>query len=442
MPAVTHGVLRHSADRLEGSERDYDPLIDLIGEARVVLLGEASHGTREFYRERARITKRLIRELGFTAVAAEADWPDAYRVHRYVKGRSTDAAALDALGDFKRFPTWMWRNTEVLEFLEWLRTYNDEQPDLGKTGFYGLDLYSLHTSMQAVLGYLEKIDPSAAARARFRYACFDHFGEDSQRYGYSAGFGLSATCEKEVLSQLRDLRRHSEDYLHRDGFIAEDEFFYAEQNARLVANAEHYYRSMFQGRVSSWNLRDRHMIDTLIALLTHLGRRVKVPKIVLWAHNSHLGDARATQMREQGEINVGQLVRERYGTDTVSVGFTTYQGTVTAASAWDGPTERKRVRPALPESYEALLHETGIANFLLTWNDARVRKLFDQRRLERAIGVIYVPETERLSHYFYATLPAQFDAVLHFDQTQAVDPLEGDQSWPDEEAPETFPTGM
>jgi erythromycin esterase-like protein len=442
MPAVTHDILRHCAHQLEGAEHDYDRLMELIGDARVVLLGEATHGTGEFYRERAGITKRLIREKGFTAVAAEADWPDAYRVHRYVNGRSTDATALDALGDFKRFPMWMWRNTEVLEFIQWLRTYNDAQPDLGKAGFYGLDLYSLHASMQAVLGYLEKTDPPAAARARFRYACFDHFGEDSQRYGYTAGFGLSASCEEEVMAQIRDLRRHTEDYLRRDGFVAEDEFFYAEQNARLVANAEHYYRSMFQGRVSSWNLRDRHMTDTLTALMVHLGKRVTHPKVVLWEHNSHLGDARATQMSEQGEINVGQLIRERYGTDTISVGFTTYQGTVTAASTWDGPTERKQVRPALPDSYEALLHETGIANFLLTWDDARVRTFFDERRLERAIGVIYVPETERLSHYFYATLPAQFDAVLHFDQTHAVDPLDGDQTWVDEEAPETFPTGM
>jgi erythromycin esterase-like protein len=442
MPAVTHDVLRESAHRLEGAEHDYDRLMELIGDARVVLLGEASHGTRELYRERARITKRLIIENGFTAVAAEADWPDAYRVHRYVNGRSTDATALEALRDFKRFPTWMWRNTEVREFIRWLRTYNDAQPDLGKVGFYGLDLYSLHASMRAVLGYLEKTDPPAAARARLRYTCFDHFGEDSQRYGYTAAFGLRASCEDEVMAQLKDLRRHTEDYLRRDGFVAEDEFFYAEQNARLVANAEHYYRSMFQGRVSSWNLRDRHMTETLIALLTHLGRRIKQPKIVLWEHNSHLGDARATQMSEQGEINVGQLIRECYGQDTVLIGFTTYQGTVTAASAWDGPTERKLVRPALSESYEALFHDMGFANVLLTWKDARVRKVLDEWRLERAIGVIYLPETERVSHYFYATLPAQFDAVLHFDQTHAVEPLDGDQTWVDEEAPDTFPTGM
>src|SRR5215217_852257 len=351
MPAVSHDMLAERVYPLEGVAGDYNRLMELIGDARLVLLGEASHGTKEFYRERAKITKRLIEEKGFMAVAAEADWPDAYRVHRYVNGRSTDSTALEALGDFKRFPTWMWRNREVLEFIEWLRTHNDEQPDLGKAGFYGLDLYSLHASMRAVLGYLEDTDPSAAARARFRYACFDHFGEDSQRYGYTAGFGLRATCEEEVLAQLTDLRRHTEDYLRRDGFVAEDEFFYVEQNARLVANAEHYYRSMFRGRVSSWNLRDRHMADTLAGLLSHLERRVPCPKIVLWEHNSHLGDARATQMSEIGELNVGQLVRERYGGDAVLVGFTTYHGTVTAASTWDGRTERKHIRPALPESY-------------------------------------------------------------------------------------------
>jgi erythromycin esterase-like protein len=443
MPAVMHEALRQTVHRLEGLAHDYDALMELIGGARVVLLGEASHGTQEFYRERARITQRLITEKGFMAVAVEADWPDAYRVHRYVTGRSTDPTAVDALGDFQRFPTWMWRNTEVREFIQWLRTYNDAQPELGKAGFYGLDLYSLHASMHAVLRYLEKTDPPAAARARYRYACFDHFGEDTQRYGYTAGFGLSATCEEEVIAQLRDLRRHTEDYLRRDGAVAEDEFFYAEQNARLVANAEQYYRSMLQSRISSWNLRDRHMTETLVALMTHLGRRITFPKVVLWEHNSHLGDARATQMSEEGEINVGQLIRERYGTHTVSVGFTTYQGTVTAASAWDGATERKRVRPALPSSYEALLHEMGIPKFLLTWeDDARLRELFNERRLERAIGVIYVPETERLSHYFYATLPAQFDAVLHVDETHAVDPLDGDQTWVDNEGPETFPTGM
>ncbi|HSC57421.1 MAG TPA: erythromycin esterase family protein [Nitrospira sp.] len=445
MPVTFQTALGQGVHRLEGTTHDYDELIDRIGEAQFVLLGEASHGTREFYCERAKFTKRLITEKGFMAVAVEADWPDAYRVNRYVHGRNTDASAREALEDFKRFPTWMWRNTEVVDFVSWLRTYNDTQPLLRRIGFYGLDLYSLHASMQAVLAYLHKTDPAAADRARSRYACFDHVGEDSQRYGYTAAFGLSATCEEEVLQQLSDLQRHTEEYLRRDGFVAEDEWFYAEQNARLVANAERYYRTMFEGRVSSWNVRDRHMAETLEALRIYLGRRFPQPKIVLWAHNSHLGDARATEMREQGEINVGQLIRERYGRQAVLIGFSSYQGTVTAASQWNGPAQRKRVREALPGSYEALFHEIAVTagpNVLVTWDDPQVRDLLRERRLERAIGVIYLPQTERLSHYFYAALPAQFDALLHFDKTFAVEPLEVDQDWKDEEPPETFPTGI
>jgi erythromycin esterase-like protein len=445
MPTLLQTTVPHGVHRLEGAEHDYDGLLDLIGDAQLVLLGEASHGTREFYRERAKITQRLITEKGFMAVAVEADWPDAYRVHRYVNGRSSDPSPRQALDDFKRFPTWMWRNTEVLDFVRWLRTYNDAQETIRKIGFYGLDLYSLHASMQAVLEYLQKTDPAAANRARSRYACFDHVGEDSQRYGYTAAFGLSASCEEEVLAQLSDLQRHTEEYLRRDGFVAEDELFYAEQNARLVANAELYYRTMFQGRVASWNVRDEHMADTLQALRAHISGRFREPKIVLWAHNSHLGDARATEMREQGEINVGQLIRERYGREAVLIGFSTYEGTVTAASEWDGPVQRKRVRKALPGSYEALFHEIAVnadPNFMVSWDDPQVLTLLRERRLERAIGVIYKPETERLSHYFYATLPAQFDALLHFDKTRAVDPLDAGQTWKDEEPPETFPTGI
>ena len=439
---MTHDAIEHRAHRLEGADQDYDVLMDRIGNARLVLLGEASHGTHEFYRERARITKRLVMERGFTAVAVEADWPDAYRVHRFVSGRSKDRSAEQALGDFKRFPTWMWRNRDVEQFVAWLRAVNEPRPEREKVGFYGLDLYSLHASMEAVLGYLDRTDSEAAARARMRYACFDHFGEDMQRYGYAAGFDLERGCEQEVIAQLTDLRRHAEEYLHRDGFVAEDAFFYAEQNARLVANAERYYRTMFTGRVASWNLRDTHMVETLDALLAHLSRRNQPQKVVVWEHNSHLGDARATQMSEAGEINVGQLVRERYGTDAVLIGFTTYQGSVTAASAWDGPTERKSVRPALPDSYEALLHDAGIRQFLLTWDEGGLREIFDRRRLERAIGVIYLPDTERLSHYFYAQLPVQFDALVHCDLTRAVEPLDGSPSWTDEEPPETYPTGI
>ena len=436
-------LLQEAVHPLHGVKADYDPLMDLIGEAQLVLIGEASHGTREFYRERAQLTTRLIREKGFTAVAVEADWPDAYRVNRYVQGRSRDTDSLEALGDFRRFPIWMWRNREVRDFAGWLRVHNEAQPaGASKVGFYGLDLYSLHASIEAVLGYLHGIDPDAARRARSRYACFDHYGEDTQRYGYAAEFGLMKTCEDEVVAQLTDLQRRAEEYLRRDGFVAEDEFFFAEQNARLVKNAERYYRSMFHGRVSSWNLRDRHMAETLNALVAHLSRRHPRPKVVVWEHNSHLGDARATQMGESGELNVGQLVRERYGRDAVLIGFSTYRGTVTAASEWDGPMERKTVRPALPESYEAVFHGVDIPRFLLTWDDARVVEELRDRRLERAIGVIYRPQTERLSHYFYASLPLQFDAVLHVDETHAVDPLDQPSARKASDAPETYPTGV
>ncbi|HWQ11284.1 MAG TPA: erythromycin esterase family protein [Roseiflexaceae bacterium] len=434
-------ALRQTAHPLEGAAHDYDPLIEQIGAARLVLLGEASHGTHEFYRERAEITKRLIEEHGFTAVAVEADWPDAYRVNRYVRGLSDDAFAIDALADFRRFPTWMWRNTVVVEFVEWLRAYNDALgPGGTKVGFYGLDLYSLHASMEAVLRYLEMVDPAAATQARARYACFDHFGEDAQIYGFLAGTGLARSCEREVVSQLLELQRHATEYLRRDGRLAEDELFYAEQNARLVKNAEAYYRSMFLAEVSSWNLRDRHMAETLDALIAHLSRQGERAKVAVWAHNSHLGDARATQMGQRGELNVGQLVRQRYGRDAVLIGFTTHHGSVTAASDWGAPAERKRVRPALAGSYEALFHESGLPRFLLTLRDggAAAAGLHDPM-LERAIGVIYRPETERQSHYFWARLADQFDAVLHFDETQAVEPLERSAEWEAGEVPETFP---
>ena len=444
---ILSNAIREAAHPLTGASTDYDPLMRLVDDARFVLLGEASHGTHEFYRERAQITKRLIKEKGFTAVAVEADWPDAYRVNRYVRARGSDAEAVDALAGFKRFPTWMWRNADVLDFVGWLRTHNDAlSSDQKKVGFYGLDLYSLHASMEAVLHYLDKIDPEAARHARQRYSCFDHFGEDTQSYGYVAGLGLTESCEGEVVNQLIELRRRAAEYASRDGRVAEDEFFFAEQNARLVKNAEQYYRSMFRGRVSSWNLRDQHMAETLDALVAHLERQGQQPKVVVWEHNSHLGDARATQMGEAGEWNVGQLVRERHGTEAVLVGFTTYSGTVTAASDWDAPAERKRVRPALPESYEALFHDVGIARFLLALrDDGPAITGLKEPRLERAIGVIYRPETERQSHYFYARLPQQFDAVLHFDETRAVEPLERTARWQAGErgeVPETFPSGM
>src|SRR5437660_1962950 len=417
-------VIRKASQPLEGSARDYDNLLKLIHEARFCLLGEATHGTHEFYRERAQITKRLITEKGFTAVAVEADWPDAYRVNRYVRGESNDAETVDALAGFKRFPAWMWRNADVLDFVGWLREHNDRLASAAKVGFYGLDLYSLHASIEAVLAYLRKVDPEAARRALYRYSCFDHFGEDTQAYGYAATFGLAESCEDEVLGQLIELRQRAAAYASRDGRVADDEFFFAEQNARLVKNAEEYYRSMFRGRVESWNRRDTHMAETLDALAAHLEGRGRKAKIVLWEHNSHLGDARATEIGEGGEFNVGQLVRERYPGQSVLVGFTTHHGTVTAASNWDSPAERKRVRPALPGSYEALFHELGIGRFMLGLRSGAPMEGLRGPRLERAIGVIYRPETERISHYFHARLSDQFDAVLHFDETRAVEPLE------------------
>jgi erythromycin esterase-like protein len=437
-------AVQEAAHPLRGAAHDYDPLLDLIGDARVVLLGEASHGTHEFYRDRDRITRRLIEEKGFTAVAVEADWPDAYRVNRWVGGTGRDRTAFDALGDFLRFPRWMWRNRDVLAFIEWLRAHNSSHPrEQTQVGFYGLDLYSLFASMGEVIRFLEQVDPEAAKRARYRYSCFDAFGENTQAYGYAAEFGLTRSCEDQAVQQLVELQRRAAELAQRDGLVPEDEVFYAEQNARLVKNAEEYYRIMFRGRVESWNLRDRHMTETLDALIAHLERKGTAAKVVVWEHNSHIGDARATAMGDMGEWNVGQLTRERFGNDAVLVGFSTYHGTVTAASDWDASAERKRVRPGLPGSFEALFHGTGTKNFLLRLRgDAQLEESLSQRRLQRAIGVVYHPETERVSHYFEARLPQQFDAVIHFDETRAVEPLDRTAGWDEGEPPETFPTGL
>ncbi len=433
-----------AAEPLAGSPDDYDSLIDLVGDARFVLLGEASHGTHEFYRERALITKRLIYQRGFNAVAVEGDWPDAYRINRFVRGESGDVDSVDALGGFKRFPQWMWRNADVLDFVGWLCEHNSEQVFQNrKCGFYGLDLYSLHASIEAVLAYLSKVDPEAAKRAREHYSCFEHFGKKIETYGYAAGFGLAPTCEDAVVQELVAMQRKAMEYLQRDGQIAADAFSCAEQNARVVRNAEKYYRNMFRREVSSWNLRDTHMMESLVSLAEHLGKQKVPAKIVVWAHNSHLGDARATQMGARGELNLGQLVRERFGREAVLIGFTTYTGTVTAASDWDGPAERKAVRPGHPESYEALFHEVDLPRFFLNLrDDADLAAQLRTERLERAIGVIYRPETELMSHYFDARLSDQFDAVLHFDHTRAVEPLERTTEWEFGEVEETFPSGL
>ena len=437
------GLILRRAQPLTGNRFDYDALLNGIGSARVVLLGEATHGTHEFYRERAQITKRLIAELGFAAVAVEADWPDAYRVNRYVRAVGEDRDAVEALADFKRFPAWMWRNADVLDFVGWLRAHNESRPAETRTGFYGLDLYSLRASMQAVLGYLEKVDPDAASRARARYGCFDRFSGEPQEYGYAAELGLAPSCEREAVEQLVDLHRRRAEYARRDGRIAADDYFFAEQNARLVASAEAYYRTMFRGRDESWNLRDRHMMDTLGNLLAFLDQTRPGARVVVWAHNSHLGDARATGMGERGELNVGQLARQRFGADAVLVGFTTHHGTVTAATEWDGPALRRHVRPALAGSYERLFHDAGVPRFLLPLRtDLELASALTAARLERAIGVLYLPETERHSHYFHARLAEQFDYVLHFDETRAVEPLERTSAWEAGELAETYPSGL
>jgi erythromycin esterase-like protein len=448
MPSTTDislvGAVSRSARVLRGVHEDYEPIIDESRGMRYVLLGEASHGTHEFYRERAEITKRLITEQEFTAVTVEADWPDASRVNRYVRGVSDDATAVEALGGFKRFPQWMWRNTVVVEFVEWLRAHNAALPaDAPKTSFYGMDLYSLHASMEAVLRYLETVDPALAERARGRYACFDHFGPDVQSYGWLTGAGVSEGCREGVVSVLLELQRRASEYARRDDRALNEAFFNAEQNARLVMNAEAYYRSMFLSDVSSWNLRDTHMVETLEAVAAHLQRREqRAARIVVWAHNSHLGDARATEMSRRGELNVGQLVRMQYGDAALLIGFSTHHGTVTAATDWEGPAERKRVRPALAGSYESAFHESEIPRFLLRSRNAGVAEALADERLERAIGVIYRPQTERQSHYFNARLRDQFDCVIHFDETRAVEPLEPSAEWEGGEPPETFPFGV
>ena len=420
---------------------DYDPLLDLIGDAPIVLLGEATHGTQDFYRERANITMRLITERGFNAVAIEGDWPDAYRVNEYVKG-DKEVTASQALEGFQRFPTWMWANREVLSFITWLHDHNLPQRDEEKAGFYGLDLYSMHASMAAVVEYLDKVDPEAATRARARYACLDHHG-DPQSYAYATNYRGLEACEEEVIRQLVELRTNAENYLQNDGRRASDAYFFATQNARLVKNAEEYYRLMFSRSISSWNLRDRHMADTLEALVDHLNAVNNRAKVVIWAHNSHVGDARATEMGGRGEFNIGQLMRERYADRAVNVGFMTYSGTVTAATDWDEPGQRRRVRPGMEGSYERLMHEVEKPAFLLRLNqDNALVEQLREPRLERAIGVVYRPETERMSHYFLASLPDQFDALLHFDETQALEPLDLVEHWQINEEPETYPFGL
>jgi erythromycin esterase-like protein len=438
-------ALRNEAQPIEPDQAP-DQLLEQIGDASIVLLGEASHGTREFYRMRAEISKRLIAEKGFDAIAVEADWPDALRASRFVQLASNDQTADEALAGFQRFPQWMWRNTEVVELVYWLRWHNmqNTSPE-SRIGFFGLDLYSLRKSMDEVVRFLEHADPEAAKRARERYSCFDHVAEDPQHYGYAVTFGMKSDCEEQVVQQLVELTAEAASHMAQEGGTVPDEVFYAQQNARVAKNAETYYRSMFQSRDESWNVRDTHMAETLDALREHIGRRKGSPaKIAVWAHNSHLGDARATEMGQHGQLNLGQLVRERYQPEeTFLLGFTTHTGTVTAATDWDGLAELKNVVPSRPDSFENLFHSLGLARFLLPIRrHDKVAAALDEHRLERAIGVIYRPESERISHYFDSDLKSQFDAVIHLDQTTAVKPLEYSALWVPGEVPETYPFGV
>lgn len=417
-------IITEAAQPLSGDNK-YSTLLDQIGDARFVLIGEASHGTHEFYQARIEITQQLIEKKNFMAVAIEGDWPDAYRIHRYIQGKGNKNDSEEAFSDFKRFPTWMWRNTTLPPFIRWLRTYNDNiSSPSHKIGFYGLDLYSLHSSMQAVIDYLSQVDKEAAKKARLRYACFDH-STDPQTYGYLSSIGIKKSCMKEAIEQLLELQHRAFDYVSQDGLDAEDNYFYAAQNARLVKNAENYYRSMFEGHVTSWNIRDSHMYETLNIISDHLENRFKKPaKIIVWAHNSHVGDARATEMGFRGQINIGQLAKEQHDKDAYLIGFSTNQGTVTAASEWDTPAKCKKINAGLEGSYEQLFHHIRYPDFLLNFRgDKTLEHYLHIPRLQRAIGVIYRPDSERESHYFFTRLPYQFDSLIHFDNTTAVQPL-------------------
>jgi protein-L-isoaspartate(D-aspartate) O-methyltransferase len=425
--------LAYAAESFSSIEAaDLNPLMERIGATRIVLLGEATHGTSEFYRMRERITRDLIVKKGFRFIAIEADWPDTARVDHYVRHFRYPPSEWTA---FARFPTWMWRNAEVRDFVSWLRKHNGTVERNKRVAFHGLDLYSLYDSIRSVLAYLDEVDPESAKVARERYGCLTPWQRDPATYGHAALTGSYPTCEADVVRTLIELLGKRRAYAEHDG----ERFLDAEQNARLVANAERYYRIMYYGSRASWNLRDSHMFETLKNLLAFHGNDSKA---VVWAHNSHVGNAAATEMAARGEYNIGQLCRREFGDQAYLIGFGTHSGTVTAASEWDGPMEIKKIRPSLPDSYERLCHATGLACFTLNLRgrgDLRGPKGLGKERLERAIGVIYRPETELASHYFQANLPRQFDEYVWFDDTHAVTPLDTAEI---KGLPDTYPFGV
>jgi protein-L-isoaspartate(D-aspartate) O-methyltransferase len=411
---------------------ELEPLLRRIGDARVVLLGEATHGSSEFYRMRERISRELIERKGFSFIAIEGDWPDAARIDHYVRHAETPPSEWTA---FARFPTWMWRNQEVRNFVDWLRARNADVEADKRVAFHGLDLYSLFNSIRSVLNYLDDVDPQTARVARQRYGCLTPWQSDPATYGHAALTRNYQTCEREVVSMLTDLMQKRRAYAEHDG----ERFLDAVQNARLIANAERYYRIMYYGSRASWNLRDSHMFETLQTLLNFHGPESKA---IVWAHNSHVGDSSATEMATRGEYNIGHLCRQEFGNAAYSIGFGTDHGTVAAASDWDGPMEVKVVRPSVPESYERLCHEAGVAQFMLHLRkpiSAELAAGLLKPRLERAIGVIYRPETELQSHYFQALLSHQFDEYIWFDETSAVAPLRTEEL---EGLPDTYPFGL
>ncbi|MGV6848901.1 MAG: erythromycin esterase family protein, partial [Marinibacterium sp.] len=433
-PASPVEVLRAAAEPLpDPDDPAFGAAFDRYGAARVVLLGEASHGTSEFYRARAAITKRLIERHGFNIVAVEADWPDAATIDRHVRHLPVRRRNI---APFTRFPTWMWRNKDVDAFTAWLRRHNGAQAPSDRVRFNGLDLYSMSSSIAEVLSYLDRTDPEAAGIARARYGCLAPWSQEPAAYGRAALSRGYALCEEPVTKVLTDLFRKRLNEMSEDG----ESLFDATQNARLVRDAERYYRVMYYGSHESWNLRDTHMFETLKQVMAHAGPDAKA---VVWAHNSHIGDARVTDMGvNRGELNIGQLCREEWGNEAALIGFGTHAGTVAAASDWDGPMEIKAVRPSRPDSHEALCHDTGHARFLLDLRDgadAAARAVMAEARLERYIGVIYRPETERWSHYSHAILSHQYDGFVWFDRTGAVVPLPTQVGRGEDE---TYPFGL
>ena len=423
---------------------DLDPLLEQIGDASIVLLGEATHGTKEFYTLRTQITKRLIQEKGFRAICVEGDFPACYNINRYIQHFNGIDSVEKALEDFKRFPTWMWANVEIVKLITWLREWNKEKEFINRTGFYGLDLYSLYESIEAVIDYLTTIDPKAAQKAFDRYGCFDFAHPDAQKYGHLSAMDDRYGCRDIVVEQLKELQTKAYQYTKDKGVLAQEKQFYAEQNAHIIVDAEHYYRSLFFATSPySWNIRDNHMFDTLQQIIHYYQTIGKNQKMIVWAHNSHLGNAQATYMSSRGKINIGQLVKETYGNDAISIGFTTYDGHVTAASNWGESPQCKKVNPALAESYEWLFHQVGIPNFYLNLSHAKSSMPeLNNTRLERAIGVLYLPSTERQNHYFTAQLLDQFDALIHIDTSHALEPIKKVEGWADPEVPETYPFGV